>query len=469
MPDPTVHITNGIPDLGTGNITTLGMTLVDGANATLGAITDAAIVAGAAGTMNAHLRSISRDIVGGIVLATGSNNIGSVTQGAAPWSQNVTQFGGNAIATGTGIGGLGIPRVTVSSDSSLSATQGGTWNINNISGIINLPSGASTSAKQPALGTAGVPSADVITVQGVSGGTVLPVTGAGGTFPITAASPLAVTQSGTWNINNISGTISLPTGAATVAKQPQPTAAGTPSTDILSVQGNASMIPLQVTQSGNWTVRNVGNTGAVLDAAQNAAAPANAFAVGAVYNSGGVAITSGNQSALQITSTGSLHTTVDNNLVVSTISGVVSTKPDGSAWALTGTSANVNVTNTTIPAVKTLSAATNGLTYSRVNSAATTNATSLKASAGQIIGLDVFNVAAYMVFLKLYNKASAPTVGTDVPVWTIPIAAGGGFSLDESVGEYFSTGIAYAITKLQADSDTTAVAAGDVTGRVKWI
>lgn len=37
-----------------------------------------------------------------------------------------------------------------------------------------LPTGASTAAKQPALGTAGTPSADVITVQGVSGGTPFP-------------------------------------------------------------------------------------------------------------------------------------------------------------------------------------------------------------------------------------------------------------------------------------------------------
>ena len=36
-----------------------------------------------------------------------------------------------------------------------------------------LPSGASTAAKQPALGTAGTPSSDVITVQGASGGTAL--------------------------------------------------------------------------------------------------------------------------------------------------------------------------------------------------------------------------------------------------------------------------------------------------------
>ena len=40
-----------------------------------------------------------------------------------------------------------------------------------------LPNGASTSAKQPSLGTAGSPSADVISVQGVAGGTAQPISG----------------------------------------------------------------------------------------------------------------------------------------------------------------------------------------------------------------------------------------------------------------------------------------------------
>jgi hypothetical protein len=38
-----------------------------------------------------------------------------------------------------------------------------------------LPAGAATSAKQPALGTAGAPSADVLTVQGAASGSPLPV------------------------------------------------------------------------------------------------------------------------------------------------------------------------------------------------------------------------------------------------------------------------------------------------------
>jgi hypothetical protein len=128
--------------------------------------------------------------------------------------------------------------------------------------------------------------------------------------------------------------------------------------------------------------------------------------------------------------------------------------------------AGTNSIGLTVPAPQ---AAVNGATPSRVNAGASTNATSLKASAGNIYGIHVFNVAAYDVFLKFYNKASAPTVGTDTPVWTIPVKAGGGFSANFPVGTPFSTGVAYAITKLQADSDTTAVAAGDLTGRITWM
>lgn len=108
-------------------------------------------------------------------------------------------------------------------------------------------------------------------------------------------------------------------------------------------------------------------------------------------------------------------------------------------------------------------------TATRIVAAASTNTGFLKASAGSIYSIDLFNVAAYNVFLKLYNKASAPTLASDVPVLTIPIPAGAGFSRDFSRGRAFSTGIAYAITKLQGDTDATALVAGDVTGSIAWI
>jgi hypothetical protein len=60
-------------------------------------------------------------------------------------------------------------------NTSFAATQSGAWNIGNITGTVTLPTGAATAAKQPALGTAGVASTDVITVQGIASGTAQPV------------------------------------------------------------------------------------------------------------------------------------------------------------------------------------------------------------------------------------------------------------------------------------------------------
>lgn len=102
-------------------------------------------------------------------------------------------------------------------------------------------------------------------------------------------------------------------------------------------------------------------------------------------------------------------------------------------------------------------------TPSNITSAATTNATSVKATAGTVYSLVASNTGAAAAFLKLYNKASAPTVGTDVPVLTISIPAGGTVTIPfGATGHRFTTGIALAITNLAADSDTTAVAAGQV-------
>jgi hypothetical protein len=78
MADPVVHLTNGVPDSGTGNVTTLGQTLLDGANVTIGAIADAAVTAGASGTASAKLRSISRDVASRAQLHNTGTSNGSV-------------------------------------------------------------------------------------------------------------------------------------------------------------------------------------------------------------------------------------------------------------------------------------------------------------------------------------------------------------------------------------------------------
>jgi len=106
-------------------------------------------------------------------LPAGSNTLGAVTQASGPWTSNITQFGGNAIATGTGVSGAGIPRVTISNDSSLAPNQ--SVNLSQIAGITT-----STGA-----GAAGVGSQRVAVGQDAS--TIA------GSAPPTAATPFDVT------------------------------------------------------------------------------------------------------------------------------------------------------------------------------------------------------------------------------------------------------------------------------------
>ena len=123
----------------------------------------------------------------------------------------------------------------------------------------------------------------------------------------------------------------------------------------------------------------------------------------------------------------------------------------------------VTSVSATTPAVTTTTAAT-------LSSAATTNATSVKASAGNLYSITVSNTGGAAAFFKLFNKASAPTVGTDVPILTIAIPASGTVNVPFGTqGFRMATGIAFAITNLAADSDTTAVAAAQVKAMVAYI
>lgn len=108
---------------------------------------------------------------------------------------------------------------------------------------------------------------------------------------------------------------------------------------------------------------------------------------------------------------------------------------------------------------------TGGLTAFKLISAATTNATSVKGSAGQVYMIHASNINAAVRYLKLYNKASAPTVGTDTPVWTLAIpgnTAGAGFVIPIDMGLAFATGIGIALTTGVADADVAAVAANEI-------
>lgn len=103
-----------------------------------------------------------------------------------------------------------------------------------------------------------------------------------------------------------------------------------------------------------------------------------------------------------------------------------------------------------------------------VNSLASTNGALILTGTSGLQAFWATNTGATAAFVKLYNKATAPTVGTDVPEMIIPVpAAVAGVPGVAQVtpgfnGHRFPLGLGIAITGGVADSDTTAVAAGQV-------
>jgi hypothetical protein len=126
----------------------------------------------------------------------------------------------------------------------------------------------------------------------------------------------------------------------------------------------------------------------------------------------------------------------------------------GGTTAVTGTVTATVTGGTTLPVTPTTIF---------TNSAASTNATLIKSTAGTLWSAVVSNVAASARYLKFFNLTTAPNVGTSVPVFTVLVPAGGTIVIEGGAnGIRFGTGISLAITGAAGDLDTTAIAAGDV-------
>ena len=103
-----------------------------------------------------------------------------------------------------------------------------------------------------------------------------------------------------------------------------------------------------------------------------------------------------------------------------------------------------------------------------VNSLATTNGALILTGTSGVTAFWATNTGAAAAYVKLYNKATAPVVGTDIPEMIIPIPAAvggvpGTVSLPTGFAPFrFALGLGVAITGGAADADVTAVAAGQV-------
>ncbi len=187
----------------------------------------------------------------------------------------------------------------------------------------------------------------------------------------------------------------------------------------------------------------------------------NPVKMGGVYNTVGIALVTGQRGDAQLDSNGNIKTRFVGNGVAGA-NGLANVLVYGTDTAL----------NTNRPMAVALHKY-NGTTWdmdrkpnatSRIPSAtADTNATLAKSTAGDIWTVCGFNAAVAVRYLKIYNKATAPVVGTDVPVVTLPLPPNATFNF-ELGGLYLATGIAYGMTTGAADNNTGALTAGDVLG-----
>lgn len=113
-----------------------------------------------------------------------------------------------------------------------------------------------------------------------------------------------------------------------------------------------------------------------------------------------------------------------------------------------------------------------GTTAYKLIAAATTNAVAIKGSAGKLLAGILQNASAAVKYVKFFNKAALPVPGTDVPIYTVMLAAGATIPMSDIIGpagHTFSAGIGICVVGGQADTDTTAVAAGDVVVNLTYI
>lgn len=129
---------------------------------------------------------------------------------------------------------------------------------------------------------------------------------------------------------------------------------------------------------------------------------------------------------------------------------------------------NAFVTNTVT--ANLASAATGGASVASGVAANSNNSTSIKGSAGTVYSLQTSNInASTAYFIKLYDKATAPTCGTDTPVarYVIP-PSNGGNNVTIPVGKAFTLGIGMCIVTGIADNDNTSVPAATILYNVDY-
>jgi hypothetical protein len=325
----------------------------------------------------------------GFALESGGNLAAAATDLAAI-EVLLTTIEGNQLADGH--------NVTI--DNASIAVTGTFWQATQpvSAAALPLPSGASTEAKQPALGTAGTASADVITVQGVA-----------------SMTPLAVSDNGsTLSIDDGGGTITVD---GTVAF----------SNTTIAVT-NAGTFAVQAAQSGTWTVTGTGGTFPVTDSGGSLTVDAPVGTpVFVRLSDGSSAISTLPVSLASVPS--HAVTNAGTFAVQAAQSGTWTVQPGNTAnttaWLVTGTGGTFPVTGTFWQATQPVSNA--GTFAVQVDGTALTRLTDIETNtdSGAVVGN---GAAATAQRVTLANDST----GTVATVSTVTTLTGGGVAHDSA-------------------------------------
>lgn len=322
----------------------------------------------------------------------------------------------------------GTLRVVLATDqpslsNAIPASQSGTWNITNISGTISLPTGAAADSS-----VTGLQVAQGSTTSGQKGSLMLgAVTTGAPTYTTAQTDALSLDTAGNLRVNIAAGGISSGT-------------AGSASTNVVTVQGIASMTKLLVTPD-------------------SVALPAHQSVNVDQLNGTTTDTNSGLKSA------GTLRVVIATDQP--SLSNALPASQSGTWTVQPG-----NTANTTPWLVTDTPGTSGGLSFSYTLSAASNNLTQAKGSAGQLFAVVVTNTNAAARYLKIFNKASASvTMGTTSADFQFVIpgnTAGAGLAINIDKGMALGTGITYAITAGVSLTDNTSVAANEVSALIGY-
>lgn len=396
-------------------------------------------------------------------------------------------YAGILAVAGNGAAGTGVQRVTLASDST---------------GVVGLATGANTVGSMAAITTSVTPGTSAAHLGKAEDAVVATADTGVAMLAMAQATPTATAADGDY-INpktDATGRLWVNCGAGcsggTQFAEDVAHTTGDLGTQLLAVRNDAGTTlagttgdyaPLSLDSSG--ALRVVGSSGTTQFAEDIAHTTGDATVfVGALRrdttptSSSGAA---GDYSAINVDANGRLYTntvlydaagaalTLNSDVIedaaeTSAVPGpmVLNVRRDTLASSAGTTGDNATFNSNSLGALYTqpTAGASGGADTHNVASAATTNSTSVKASAGTAYSITLINTTAVLYYLRLYNLATAPTCSSATGyVTTLPIpasATGAGVSVPLPVGMAFTTGIAYCITGGPTSTDNTNAAVG---------